>query len=188
MLLTLSLLLVAGPMHATPDTSRTVNGVVLPENISVAGKTLVLNGAAVRKKAIFKVYVAALYVAAKSQSADAILAEDEPRRMVMHFVRGVGKGKVCDAWTDGLKDNSPNASEDVKKEFADLCTLMADVKDGDEMSYTYIPGTGTLVVIAGQEKGTVGGREFSEALLRCWIGPKPGPGEGFKKDLLGQKD
>jgi hypothetical protein len=55
------------------------------------------------------------------------------------------------------------------------------------MSYTYIPGTGTQVVIAGQEKGTVGGREFSDALLRCWIGPKPGPGQGFKKDLLGQK-
>lgn len=187
MLLTLSLLLAAAPLNAPADSTRTVSGVVLPENVTVAGKNLALNGAAVRKKAIFKVYVAALYVATKSQSADAILAEDEPRHMVMHFVRNVDKGKICDAWDDGLKDNSPNASEDVKKEFADLCGLMADIKNGEEMTFTYVPGTGTTVSVAGQEKGTVGGREFSEALLKCWIGPKPGPGSGFKKDLLGQE-
>src|SRR5512143_292610 len=168
MLLALSLLLAAAPV----DSTRTISGVVLPLNIEVAGKTLVLNGAALRKKAIFKVYVAALYVATKSQSADAILAEDEPRRMVMHFVRNVEKGKICDAWDDGLKDNTPAASEDLKKEFADLCGLMADIKDDEEMTFTYVPGNGTTVTVAGQEKGTVGGRDFAAALLRCWIGPK----------------
>lgn len=184
MLLALSLLLAAAPV----DSTRTVNGVVLPETIEVAGKTLTLNGAALRKKAIFKVYVAALYVATKSQSADAILAEDEPRRMVMHFVRNVDKGKICDAWTDGLKDNTPGATEDLKKEFADLCGLMQDIKDGQAMEFTYVPGNGTTVTVAGQEKGVVGGRDFAAALLRCWIGPKPGPGEGFKKNLLSVKD
>lgn len=190
MLLLLSVLLTAGPVDVrttTPDTTRTVNGVVLPENTSVAGKTLVLNGTALRKKAIFKVYVAALYVATKSQSADAILGEDEPRRMEMHFLRGVDKKKVCDGWNDGLKANSPDASDDVKKEFSDLCGLMEDIKDGQAMTFTYVPGNGTTVTVAGAEKGTVGGREFADALLRCWIGPKPGPGEGFKKNLLSQK-
>jgi hypothetical protein len=191
MLLLLSLLLAADPAPGAAlvtDTSRTISGVVLPENITVAGKTLALNGAALRKKAIFKVYVAGLYVVTKSQSADAILAEDEPRHMVMHFVRNVEKKKICDAWDDGLKDNSPEASEDVKREFADLCGLMADIKNGQAMSFTYVPGNGTTVSVAGEEKGTVGGREFADALLRCWIGPKPGPGQGFKKDLLGVKD
>lgn len=183
MLLALSMLLAAAPV----DSTRTVNGVVLPETIEVAGRNLSLNGAALRKKAIFKVYVAALYVVNKSQSADAILNEDEPRRMLMHFVRGVDKKKICDAWNDGLKDNSPDASEDVKKEFVDLCGLMEDVKNGDEMVFTYVPGNGTTVTVAGQDKGVVGGREFAAALLRCWIGPKPGPGEGFKKNLLSIK-
>lgn len=184
MLLALTLLLATAPV----DSSRTVNGVVLPENIEVAGKTLALNGAALRKKAIFKVYVAALYVATKSTSADAILAEDEPRRMEMHFLRNVDKGKICDAWNDGLKDNTPGASDDLKKEFADLCGLMADIKDGEAMTFTYVPGNGTTVSVAGQDKGAVGGRDFAAALLRCWIGPKPGPGEGFKKNLLSVKD
>jgi hypothetical protein len=191
MLLLLSLLLTAEPVAvpgSAPDTARTISGVTLPETITVASKTLTLNGAALRKKAIFKVYVAALYVLTKSQSADAILEEDEPRRMVMHFVRNVDKGKICDAWDDGLKDNTPTPSEDLKKEFADLCGLMADIKDGQEMTFTYVPGNGTTVGVAGVEKGTVGGRDFANALLRCWIGPKPGPGEGFKKNLLSVKD
>jgi len=191
MLLLLSLLLAAEPVTmpvSAPDTSRTVNGVVLQENVTVDGKTLTLNGAALRKKAIFKVYVAALYVLTKSQSADAILEEDEPRRMEMHFVRGVGKNKICEGWEDGLKDNTPDASEELKKEFADLCGLMEDIKDGQAMTFTYVPGNGTTITVAGAEKGTVGGRDFANALLRCWIGPKPGPGEGFKKNLLSVKD
>jgi hypothetical protein len=190
MLLLLSLLLAPNPapIAVAADSTRTVNGVVLPETITAGGKTLVLNGAALRKKAIFKVYVAALYVVNKSQSADAILGDDEPRRMEMHFVRGVEKKKICDAWADGLKDNTPDASEEVKNQFNDLCGLMGDVKDGQSMTFTYVPGNGTAVTVAGEEKGTVGGREFSDALLRCWIGPKPGPGEGFKKNLLSVKD
>lgn len=191
MLLLLSLLLAADPAVAPApalDSTRTVSGVTLPENITVAGRTLSLNGVALRKKAIFKVYVAALYVHTKSKSADAILEEDEPRQMSMHFVRNVDKKKICEAWEDGLKDNSPDASEDVKKEFADLCGLMQDIKNGEAMTFVYVPGNGTTVTVAGAEKGTVGGREFANALLRCWIGRKPGPGEGFKKDLLDVKD
>jgi hypothetical protein len=34
------------------------------------------------------------------------------------------------------------------------------------------------------EKGKIGDKAFSDAMLRTWIGPKPGPGEGFKKNLL----
>jgi hypothetical protein len=191
MLLLLSLLLVADPVTvptAAPDTARTISGVTLPETFTVAGKNLTLNGAALRKKAIFKVYVAALYVLTKSRDPNAILEEDEPRRMEMHFVRNVDKKKICEAWDDGLTDNTPDASEDLKKEFADLCGLMDNIKDGQEMTFTYVPGNGTTVGVAGAEKGTVGGRDFANALLRCWIGPKPGPGEGFKKNLLGVKD
>jgi len=190
MLLLLPLLLAAEPVAirvVSPDTARTVAGITLPDNVTVAGKNLTLNGAALRKKAIFKVYVAALYVLTKSQSPEAILEEDEPRRMEMHFVRNVDKKKICEAWDDGLNDNTPTPSEDLKKEFADLCGLMDDIKDGQAMTFTYVPGNGTTVTVAGTEKGAVGGHDFANALLRCWIGPKPGPGQGFKKDLLGVK-
>jgi Chalcone isomerase-like len=189
MLLLLTTLLAAAPHGPMPvaDTSRTISGVTLPETITVDGKSLVLNGAALRKKAIFKVYVAGLYVTTKSSSAEEILASDAPRRMVMAFVRNVGKNKICDAWDEGLKDNTPAASDELKKQFTELCDLMADIKDGQAFVFTYLPDRGTVVEVAGTEKGTVGGKDFADALLKCWIGPKPGPGEGFKKNLLGVK-
>ncbi len=188
MLLLLTTLLAAPPV-ATPvaDTGRTMNGVSMPETIDVGGQSLSLNGMALRKKFIVKVYVAGLYVASRSSSADEILAADAPRQMVMHFISGHGsKDKICGAWNDGLKDNTPDASAELKQQFSDLCGMMQDIKNGERLTITYVPGTGTTIDIAGVEKGVVPGKDFADALLRCWIGPKPGPGDGFKKNILGR--
>lgn len=163
----------------------TVAGVTLPATADVGGKTLELNGVALRKKAIVKVYVAGLYLPTKSSDASAILAADEPRRLLMHFVRDVDRGKMCDAWEESLKKNTPDAPEELKTQFTELCGWMEDLKKGDELAFTYDPATGTAVEVKGQLKGTVPGKPFADALFKSWIGPKPGPGEGFKKDLLG---
>jgi len=189
MFLLLTSLLAAPPAPVTPsaaDTSRTMNGVTLPASIEVGGHTLTLNGMALRKKFIIKVYVAGLYVASRSENAEAILAADAPRRMEMHFLRGVDKGKICGAWDDGLTDNTPNASEELKHQFVELCGMMDDIKDDQAFTFTYIPGTGTEITVAGTSKGTIAGKAFADALLASWIGPKPGPGDGFKKNLLGR--
>jgi hypothetical protein len=190
MLLTLATLLAAPLTPPSPtlvaDTGRTVSGVTMAETIEVDGQTLSLNGMALRKKVIVKVYVAGLYLATKSSNAEEILGADAPRRMVMHFVRGVEKKKICDAWNEGLEKNTPGASTGLKDQFTELCDLMADIKDGEAFVFTYVPEKGTAVEVAGEEKGTIAGKEFADALLACWIGPKPGPGEGFKKHLLGQ--
>jgi hypothetical protein len=183
--------LLAAPLPAVAqpaDSGRTINGVTLPGTVEVAGQTLNLNGGATRKKMIFKIYVAGLYVTQTSTKAEDILAADAPRQMALHFISDkASKEKMCSAWTDGLKDNTPDASAELTQQFADLCEMMADTKNGDVMTLTYVPGTGTTVVFSGTDKGTIAGKEFADAVLRCWIGPKPGPGEGFKKDLLGAK-
>jgi len=190
MLLLLTSLLAAplAPLSpASADTARTKNGVTMSETIDVAGHTLALNGMALRKKFIIKVYVAGLYVGSKSHKADEILAADAPRQMVMHFISGHGtKDKICGAWSDGLKDNTPGASAELKQQFVELCGMMQDIKNGERLTITYVPGTGTTINIADTDRGTIQGKEFADALLACWIGPKPGPGDGFKKDILDQ--
>jgi hypothetical protein len=185
-MVTVTLLALAGRLAVTaPDT--TVNGVTFTDTVTVAGQTLVLNGVALRKKAIFKVYQAGLYLPARSSDADAILAADEPRRMVMQFLRDVGKDKMCEAWNEALENNTPDASAELKADFTTLCGYMVDIKDKQQMVFTYVPGTGTEVRVADAEKGTIEGKAFADALYKAWIGPKPGPGEGFKKNLLGVK-
>jgi hypothetical protein len=172
-------------MPSTSLLGRTYKGVTMEDSIEVDGQALVLNGMALRKKFIFKVYVAGLYLPQKETDAKKILSADGMRHLVMHWVRGVGTGKINDAWYDGLKANTPNYSPELKKQFDTLCSYMEEVKDGDKIIFTYTPGKGTTVKVKGKEKGVIEGKEFADALFACWIGPKPGPGEGFKEDLLG---
>lgn len=164
----------------------TVAGVKLDDTVSVNGQNLVLNGAGIRKKFFIKVYVGALYLAAKQSDAAAVLAADAPRRMVMHFVYSVGKGKIAEAWEEGLEDNVKNASAEVKANFKTLASWMEDIKDGQEIVLTYTPGTGTMVAVNGHAKGTLSGKATADAILATWIGPKPGPGNDFKKAVLGK--
>jgi hypothetical protein len=165
-----------------------IAGVTVPATVAAGGQALVLNGAALRKKAVFKVYVAGLYLPAKNTDASAILAADGPRELRMEFVRDVGKDKMCEAWDESLKNNTPDADAQLQGEFKELCGWMQDLKKGDVMSFTYLPASGTTVAIAGQTKGSIAGKPFADALFKSWIGPKPGPGEGFKRDLLGGKE
>jgi hypothetical protein len=172
-------------LFAAPVLAGTLAGITLPDSLDIDGQTLVLNGMALRKKVIFKVYVAGLYLPAKEKNSETILAADQPRCTVMHFVRSVAAGKINEAWYDGLKANTPNHSPELKMQFDTLATLMEDLKDGDKLVFTYRPGAGTEVKVKGKIKGTLGDKAFADALFSCWIGVKPGPGEGFKKGLLG---
>jgi hypothetical protein len=166
--------------------AATVAGAKIEDTTSVGGQNLVLNGAALRKKFVVKVYVGALYLPSKQNNAAAILAADAPRRQVMHFLYDVDKGKMAEAWEDGLKDNTPNASAEVKTAFKTLSTWMEDMKEGQRIVLTYAPGTGTTVEVNGKNKGTLGGKAIADAILNTWVGPKPGPGADFKKGILGQ--
>jgi len=167
--------------------AATVAGAKIEDAVSVNNQQLVLNGAGLRKKLFIKVYVGALYLPAKQSSAASVLAADTPRRMVLHFLFDVGKDKMAEAWQEGLADNTPNASPEVKTAFRTLSSWMEDIDDGQRIVMTYVPGIGTTVEVNGKNKGTLGGKAVADAILNTWIGPKPGPGDDFKKAVLGQK-
>jgi hypothetical protein len=166
--------------------AKELKGVKMSDTITVDGKNLVLNGLALRKKVIFKVYVAGLYLEKKSISGEEILNSEETKRLVMHFLRKVGRKKINNAWYDGLKDNTPGYSPDLKKKFDDLAGMMEDMRDEGLIVFTYVHDKGTQIMINGKVKGSIMGKDFMSALFACWIGPEPGPGEGFKEDLLGK--
>ncbi len=167
------------------DSTMTLNDVTFSRRISVEGHDMVLNGMALRKKFIIKVYVGGLYLPEHSTSAEQILTTDGPRRMVLQFIYHPSAKQMCGAWDESLEDNTPAASAELKQQFVTLCGYMEDVKKGEQFVFTYLPGRGTTVEVRGKLKGTILGKEFADALFKSWIGPKPGPGEDFKKKLLG---
>lgn len=170
---------------ALPAAAGELQGVTMPDEVQVEGQTLILNGMALRKVFIVKVYVAGLYLPEKATDAAAILAADTPRRMVMHWIHDGSEGRVCEGWMDGLEDNTPDASEELHKQFETLCEWTGAATDGDVFTFTYLPGQGTTLKINEEVKGTAEGKAFADALWAVWIGPEPGPGEKFKQDLLG---
>ena len=67
-----------------------------------------LNGGAVRTKAIFKVYVGSLYLPAKASDLAGVLAKG-PRRIQMNLLRDLSADQLLEALNDGLKDNNSAA-------------------------------------------------------------------------------
>jgi hypothetical protein len=180
LLLSLMLLVPAAASAAT------LAGVTLEDKVTVNGQTLVLNGMGLRKKLFIKVYVGGLYLQAKSSNPAAIIASDTPRRMVMSFLFSVSKDQMCDAWEEGLEDNTPNASAEVKNAFKTLCSWMEPIPKGNRLVLTYIPGTGTSVEVNGKVRGTLPGKATADAIVSTWIGPKPAMGDDFKNAVLGK--
>ena len=172
---------------ALAASAATLAGVTLEDRIAVSNHQLVLNGMGLRKKLFIKVYVGGLYLPAKQKNAAAIIATDGPRRQVMHFLYSVSKSQMADAWEEGLEDNTPNASPEVKNAFKTLQSWMEDVPKTHRIVLTYVPGTGTTVEINGKTKGTLPGKPTADAILNTWLGPDPGPGEDFKEAVLGQQ-
>jgi hypothetical protein len=181
LVLVLSLSIFIGSIYA-----KTIKGINVKDTIKVENDTLILNGMALRKKFFFKVYIAALYIPTRKKNAEKILENDTKRVAIMHFMRSVSSSKINTAWYEGLKNNTPKCSTELKKQFETLASYMNDVKSGDRIEFIYIPNIGTEVIVKKKKKGIIKGKAFSDALLSCWIGNKPGPGNKFKNNILGK--
>jgi len=161
-------------------------GVTLPDQVTVGGKTLALNGMGVRKKMMIKVYVAGLYLEQRSADPAAIVGSESTTRIVMHFTTNMAtKGKMDEAWREGFEANSADSYAALADRVSTFIAYFGDMKDGDEIVLTMSPGAGTTAALNGEEKGTITGDDFGDALLKVWLGDHP-PSEDLKAGLLGK--
>lgn len=159
-------------------------GVKLPDTMEVGGECLPLNGMALGKKFIFKVYVVALYLPAPAKADAAVVDPDVPKGFVMQFLRSVKKEKLVEGFKDGFEKNAGQSVEMAQVQIDRFLTLVKDMKKGDRVTFTYEPGKGSTVTLA-DETESFEGKDFADAFLLLYVGPKP-PGEEVKKGLLGQ--
>ncbi len=167
-----------------------VAGIRIDDRARVAQSELQLNGAGVRTKFVFKVYVAALYLPERKSSTAEILALSGPKRVSMRLVRDLSAEQLVEALEEGIRDNTSSAElEALSSRLAELKAIMLEVKqgrDGDLMTLDFLPGTGTQVAMNGTVRGkTIAGDDFYRALLRIWLGDNP-ISKDLKKALLGQ--
>ncbi len=160
----------------------TLAGVTLPDAATAGGQSLVLNGLGLREKLWVDVYVGGLYLTNKSSDAAQIIAQDAPRRIVMHFIyKEVTADQLNETWVEGFaKQSGFTLGDRVDR----LCSMMETVRAGDEIVLEYVPGVGTTVYIRGIKKGTVEGADFAKALTSVFIGASP-PTSVLKQGMLG---
>lgn len=170
-------------LWAAPET-RALKGVAAPVTLQFEGKSLQLNGLGLRTKVVFKVYVGALYLEKASKDGAEIAASEQVKRIELTFLRGVDGADVAKAIADGFANNAGDALPAIKERIAKFEKLIPDVKKGDKLAFTYRPGKGVEVEAGGKAAGSVEGKDFGDALLRVWLGPKPSD-KALKDGLLG---
>jgi hypothetical protein len=164
-----------------------ISGVKLPDQVTVGGKSLKLNGAGLRQATIlkFNAYAAGLYLENPGHDADAVANSDQLKAIEIMFMRDVSAKQMMDAFGEGFDKNCVAGCAELKPHIGKLQGLMKDMKKGDSMGY-HFTAEGVEVMIRGQKVGKVGDKAFSHQLIRCWIGKNP-PNPELKSGLLGGK-
>jgi hypothetical protein len=184
----LSLALLVATMLSAPFAHATeVAGVRIDDQAKSGTTDLILNGAGIRTKFFFKVYVAALYLPAKETSPNAIIDSSAPRRIVLHLLRNLDADSLFGALLEGLKKNHDEAELATLKpdidQFERIMRGIGNAKSGDVIGID-LTTSGVSVAFNSQARGSVAGEAFSRALLRVWLGNQPADGD-LKRALLG---
>jgi long-chain acyl-CoA synthetase len=145
----LAALLLAGAALAAE-----VGGVKLDDKVSVGGKDLVLNGAGIRTRAIFKVYVGSLYVPQKSGDLAGVLA-GSPRRIQMNILRDLTADQLVDALVEG-SEGQPLGRRDGRDQGADRpagddAKAFQQVKEKDVVTLDFV-GDATQIALNGNAR------------------------------------
>lgn len=181
------LLLLTALLFVPPAWAGELHGVTMADEVVVGESTLHLNGMGLRKKLWIKIYVAGLYVKEKTSDPVELVKSPGPKRLVMHFLTDKAtKDKMDSAWENGFQKNTPEKFKDLMERVHRFRNQFGDMKKGDIVELTIVPGEGVHAALNGEHKGTISGDDFGAALLRVWMGPHP-PGGDLKKGLLGLK-
>jgi hypothetical protein len=156
---------------------------------------MVLLGVGVRKKMVFNVYAAALYVdaAALARETEHSTAAERvnkavwtgwvPRVMLMHFVRDVPADKVREAFRESLANNM--TVEDFNAEKAGIEEFLngvSDVKKGEVFTFRS-SGEDMRILQGKKEIFNRSGRKLMAGMWGSWFGKKPICPK-LKKDLI----
>ncbi len=161
-----------------------VAGVKMPDTITVDGKVLRLNGMGLRKKLIFNVYVAGLYLENQSRDAAGVISSDQIKSVHLHVLRSLSSSQLAESISEGFWRNAGSQKGALQARLERLAKMFPKVINGDLITLTYVPGRGTTVMAKEEQKGVIEGTDFADALFAIWLGPNPVQND-LKKALLG---
>jgi hypothetical protein len=164
-----------------------VAGVKLEDTLTVGGAELVLNGAGARKRFGFaNVYVAALYLPSRTTNADAVIAAEHLRRVLLVMKRSVESESMLASLHEALRRNNGSAEmEAIAPQLAKLDAIFLAIKsrEGDRIALDFGKDGSVTIFYNDQPQGMLNGPGIGPALLKVWLGSKPVQ-EDLKRKLL----
>jgi hypothetical protein len=169
----------------------TLAGVKLDDTAQVGNQTLKLNGAGIRYKVIFKVYVAAMYLPEVKSTTAEVLALPGAKRLSLVILRDLSSDDLGNRFMDGLKKNLEYAERaklvNSMVIFGQMFALIPGMKKGDVLNLDLVPGVGVVSQMNGKQLGeTITDQSFYNAVLKIWLGNHP-VDEELKRKMLNDK-
>ncbi|MDQ6997745.1 MAG: chalcone isomerase family protein [Mariprofundus sp.] len=169
------ILLFALLMMSSPAWAVELEGVSVPDRATVAGEQLQLNGAGIRSKFFFDIYIGALYLRSSATSAQEATAGALPKRVTMDILYDeVDQEKLTGGWTAGFKKNqSTETFSTLEERLHQFNAMFVDAHAGDHFIFDFLRDGSTQVMLRGRDAGRISGYDFQQALLAVWLGKKP---------------
>jgi hypothetical protein len=169
---------------ARPLPGAEIAGVTLPESVEAGGRELRLNGSALLKKLVFRVYVVALYLPAPAHDAEAVVGPDVPKVLILQFLRAVSRESLVSALEGDFAKNGGEPARRAGRQIGKFLADVTDMKDGDRLTFAYEPGRGSTIAMTDGISLAFEGKDFADAFLLLYVGPDP-PRAEVKRRLLG---
>ncbi|MET0066797.1 MAG: chalcone isomerase family protein [Candidatus Thiodiazotropha sp.] len=149
-------------------------------------RALQLNGAGIREKFFFDIYLIALYVEQPQQRVETLLQNPAPVHIDMFILYSeISQEKFADGWEEGFVANlTQKELRAVRDRLDRFKAMFGTLHAGDRIGLDFIPAQGTRVRIQDQDQGLIPGWDFFQALLKVWLGDEP-VSDSLKSELLG---
>ncbi len=145
-----------------------------PERVKTFGQETPLHGFGTRKATLFgiKVYHAAFYSTKTLKSLAEVLADTDPKRLDIRYVRDFGLEDTNEAWRYQFKESAGADLKEIAPEIEKLISFQKPIHDGDVQRFEFRDGTVTFS-INDEKRGEIRSKKFEAALLTIFFGPNP---------------
>jgi len=182
-----ALLPVAGLIKVRRANAMMIADTPVPDSYRLDGRTLVLNGAALRTIPVvgIKTYFVALYLSQKMHDPAAILKSSDPKVAVVHYLHSGTKRQVQDRYRAGEQNNCGHGECDksLQADFDRLVNAVIAVEPGDETVYA-VTEQGLRVSFNRHPFQSFGQQALGNLIISGFIGPHA-PTADFQAALLG---
>lgn len=177
------------PPAAWADGGVEMEGFKFEPAATVAGKPVLLNGAAVSSILSTRTTVVALYLARKQTTPEAALLEPGAKRLCFYSLRDVSAKDLSNTFLERLRQNA--TTEEIAANFVQIAQFGSafsnrnKLNKGDFVVLDFNPANNQIEMTLNGQRIAEGlqSESFFRMLMKIWMGPKVKP--ATRKGLVG---